>query len=96
MQHLAVGFACGEASCRSSDSVAVLDDLAVGFAMATTIMTAAAGVSPGAVPVSFSMVGTVSGALTGKSGCGCDTVSKKTSLDLLFFFAGQPQSYIAT
>ena len=44
MQHLAVAFACDEAFCRSSDSAAGLDDLAVGFATATTTMAAAAGV----------------------------------------------------
>jgi hypothetical protein len=40
MQHLAVAFACGEAFCRSSDSAAVLDGLAVGFATATTMTVA--------------------------------------------------------
>ena len=93
MQHPAVAFACGEAFCRSSDSAAVLDDLAVGFATASCC----GGVTGGRSRSLFREVGTVSGALPGSvtvTVTGAVAIKKKKSLDL-FFLAGQSQSHIA-
>ena len=89
MQHLAVAFACGEAFCRSSDSAAVLDDLAVGFVTATITMQLR-GCERGRSRFLF-VGGTVSGALTGSvtvTVTGAVAISKKKSLDL-FSLAGQ-------
>ena len=64
---------------RTPAAAAVLDDLAVGFATATTINLRVC--DRGLFPVSFSMVGTVSGALTRQcyrdsNGRGCDIKKK--------------------